>query len=105
MTWFHIKKKRIVLDCYVDRESVAKLAPLQKTSSTIPSWWKSLPKRSETDNLNSLDGATLKSCLGFTNLYNRGFVIPMWSDLSVRVGQDGPDNFNYHYADLVSAAQ
>jgi hypothetical protein len=79
-------KKNIVLNCYTDRRDVYENAPIIKANRALPKYFHNLPKYSE---LNSpFDGTTgnLRGCSGYTDLFGKGFVIPMWSDMATTVG-------------------
>lgn len=100
---FKFLKKPIVLHCYTDRAEVFNYAKISKSSEFIPDWWKGLPKNvNANDDLINLP--TLKSCPGFIDLYRSGFIVPMWADLAVEIGEIGSPSYRYQYADARSEA-
>ena len=103
MTWFNFLKKPIVLHCYTNRADVFNYAPVKKSNEFIPDWWKAVPKT--VDNPDSLfSGRTIKTCVGFTDLYSAGFMVPMWSDFAIKVGPIGDSFYFWEYADGQSKA-
>lgn len=105
MTWFNFVKKDIVLHCYTSRAEVFNYAPIKKASNYIPEWWKALPKthREHPEALHVLP--TMKLCVGFTNLFAQGFILPLWSEVAIKVGKqtDQPSqDYSYQFADLTS---
>lgn len=98
---FFFKKKPIVLHCASDRHDVFTFAPVQRSMKFIPEWWKKLPD-SVNVNDNFFPSPTMKSCFGFLELYRRGAVIPLWSELALKVGPVGENYYRYQFADLRS---
>ena len=86
--------RSITLDCYTTDPQVYEHAKIQKAGSFIPDWWKSLPK--------GAPFSTMRQCEGFTELYKKSFVLPLWSDFDVSI--DG-DHFHWQYADNLSTAE
>lgn len=91
------KKKPLVLHFYTDRKDIFDLTKPIKASRAFPEWWKVLPKEVAGDPINPT--STMKRCAGFTELYNNGFVVPMWSDLNVDVGPIGTTGARWCYSD------
>jgi len=46
----------------------------------MPDWWRNLPMST---GIMPNQSGTLRGCSGLTELYNRGFMIPLWSDLNI----------------------
>lgn len=106
MTLFRFVKKPIEVQLFTDNEAVFKFCRPQKAAHFIPDWWKTMPKRFAHDggDLRAQNtSATMKTCAGFTDLYAKGFIQPLWSDLRVDVMPDG--GFQYQFADKVSWAR
>lgn len=95
---FFFKKKPVVVHCVTDEAGIFKFAPVQKASKFLPDWWKKLPKEVEAPS-NDCPQPTMKRCIGMLNMYKTGFIIPMWTDLSLTVGQEGSDWCRYRFAD------
>lgn len=107
MTLFIFKKRPIEVTLFTASENAFRFARPQKATNFLPDWWKNLPKRTHREDLEQKNVSTLirtmKTCPGFIDLYSKGFMQPLWSDLSVQIEPDG--GFRYQYADGVSAAQ
>lgn len=99
--FFNFLKKPIVLDFYTQRADVFNYAPIDKASVFLPNWWKQIPKNfSLPDKIHSLP--TMKTCSGFTDLYKKGVIVPMWCDFAIEVGGIGSDGYTYQYSDRMS---
>jgi hypothetical protein len=101
---FFIPKKKLVLHCYTQTIGLVEMAPIEKASKFLPSWWKELPKNFKvTDDIkNELSirkGTTLKSCSGFTDLYSKGAILPMWSDVTIQIGEIGNNSYRFYHRD------
>lgn len=101
---FKFNKKPITLYCVTDRPEVARFAPVQRASKFLPEWWKQLPK-TYTEDTKFYKISTMRNCYGFVDLYSRGAIVPMWSDLALRVSKTGDHRYQYQYADGVSEAE
>ena len=85
------KKSVIHLDSFTTNSGIHDLFPIQSSNNFIPDWWKNIPKTySEKDEYGIVtQHATMKSCVGFLDLYKTGFIIPNWSDVIFRTYPDG----------------
>ena len=105
MTWFNFLSKDVIVDCYTARADVYNFSPIKKASVYLPDWWKTLPKTFPNPINPLLTSSTMKHCVGFTDLFAKGFMIPLWSDVVVQIGgqQDQHEhNYNYQFADFES---
>lgn len=75
----------IKLDCYTNRIEIYEYAKLKKGIECYPEWWKNLPLIKNSNTLN------MKTCYGFTELYKKSFIIPMWCDFFVSLDRVGPE--------------
>ena len=95
---FLFKKKPVVLYCVTARPELLEYAPVCRVSKTLPKWWKDLsPVVREPGQIHEV--STMKHCVGFTNLYKTGAVIPMWADLALEIGPIGTTSYKYQYSD------
>jgi len=101
---FFFKKKKLVLNCVTDRQDVATYAPIKHAHAFYPDWWKTLPKTYQVPDV-AADIATMKLCVGMRDLFQHGFIMPMWSDLNVDIGEIGTDYYRYQFADTSSVIQ
>ena len=49
----------------------------------IPQWWKNLPSTTDERGIN-----TFKKCPMIPELYDRGYILPLWTDLYIRVDKE-----------------
>jgi hypothetical protein len=98
---FFTRRKKIVIDCFTASPNAHDLFPIDKANKFYPDWWKRLPSKYATETAGGLpiDHGTMKSCVGFKNLYSYGFVIPLWSDLKL---QTHGQNYTFQFADNTS---
>lgn len=96
------KRKKIVIDCFTTNVNAHGLFPIQRAARFYPEWWKQLPKSEMIENDVGLlvERPTIKSCSGINNLYQEGFVIPLWSDVVI---QTRGLNYLFTFADGVSS--
>jgi len=89
---FIFKQKPIHLDCFTYNTMAYHYTEISPAINYIPKWWKKLPSSNK-------ENTTMKSCAGFIDLYNKGLIIPLWSDLSIEVHED---YLNWEFADRKS---
>lgn len=87
---FLFKKKKIVVDCFTCVPEVYNLFPIKKAIKYTPEWWKRLP--SEDTDVDGTTMRTMKKCAGFIDLYKSGFIMEMWSEMSMDISEteNGP---------------
>lgn len=110
---------KVTLDCYTTDPYVYASAKIESGTKFYPDWWKRLSK---TENSwqehfvksfqpRALAGIpSMRSCVGFINVYKNSFVLPMWSDLRIAVSswektQTGFPSYSYQYANLCSGIE
>ena len=97
-----IKRKKIVVDCFTTNIDAHDVFPIQLAHKFYPNWWKKLPSSFpvETTNGVQMEQKTMKACSGFINHYQKGFVLPLWSDVVIQTQADAMGNsYSYQYAD------
>lgn len=94
---FLFKNRKIHVDCFTNIGIYATDNPIQKASEFIPNWWKNLKATVDLKDSNGIviPAPTMKSCMGFIDLYRSGFIIPMWSDLYFKIENN---NFSYQFS-------
>lgn len=98
MTWFNFLRKDTIIDFYTDRADVFNFSPIQRAGRFIPTWWKELPKTSQSLNNPLVSSSTMRQCVGFTDLFSQGFMLPLWSDVAITIGkQQEQSQHSYHY--------
>ena len=93
------KTKPITLNCYTYRSDVFNYFPIAEASKYLPEWVKTLKKPSKHP-AGNVD--TLKSCPAFIGYFSAGFILPLWSDIFLEVGQEGSTSYRWQYADQQS---
>ena len=100
---FWKKKKEIVLNCYTCRADVYNFYPVVDASKKIPQWFKQIPapifKKIEDYNFTL---GNLKQCVGFLDYYKKGFILPLWSDLSLTIGPKNTSDYRWQFSDKES---
>jgi len=104
ITFLFSKRKTVVLDCFTPFEIYARDNPVAKSSAFIPNWWRRVPQSVEVKSQTgvSIQMPTMRGCTGFMDLHRYGVMIPLWSDMNIRIA-DG--KFAWHSAahfDVVS---
>ena len=67
--------------CYTDSVEAMKYAPIQRSSKFIPEWWRTLAKNKTPFK------TTMKHCAGLKYLYEKSFILPMWTEFVVLLNQ------------------
>lgn len=83
---FFLRSKEIVVDAFTRYEDILKDFPLSNASEFIPEWWKNTPKSELVDDL--YESPTLRTCSGVLDLFKKGLIMPLWTDIAVAV-KDG----------------
>jgi hypothetical protein len=89
----------IHVDCFTHRADVFNFSKIDHAKKFIPDWWKKLPKNHPT---HAHPYATMKTCPGFVDLFQKGLILPLWSDLSIILGEIGNNNVGWQYVDQLS---
>jgi hypothetical protein len=94
---FLFKKKKLILECFTKVKGIADIG-IPPASKFIPDWWKDLPKTIFGPNHvgMAVPRQTMRSCAGFIDLYNRGNILPMWSDVLIEVNET---SYTWQFAD------
>jgi len=98
---FKFLKKQIILDVFTYRKEVLEYFTLERTNKLIPEWYKKTPI---SENNYFYPTATLKGCYGIRELFNKGFTIPLWSDLAININKE-KKSIGYQFADGQSSIE
>lgn len=85
---FFFKKKKIVLDCFTDKQYVYDYARIDHGNNFLPEWWKKTPKFIKNDIVgtsSSFNSLTIKHCSGLMELYKKSIIIPSWFTLEILI--------------------
>lgn len=96
------KPSTIHIDCYTMRPDVAEYAPIKPAAAFIPDWFKDLPRPTLDKNELTIR-KTMKGCYGFIKQTTTGFVMPLWSDLLLEIGEAGAANYRWRFSDNISS--
>lgn len=93
--FFFFKKSKLHIDAFTENPNLIEYYPVALARNFIPQWWKDLDKDyvSEKSNGVELRHSTIKGCSGFIDLYKKGFMIPLWSDLYFETKLNGSTRF------------
>lgn len=91
---FFFKSDKIVLECFTDNPFIYETAKINHAVKFLPEWWRELPvaKKIDRDNFDiksDLNKFNLRTCPGFRDLYKKSLVLPLWSELRIKVYPDG----------------
>ena len=94
---FFIKKRKITIDAFTNVTGVYEYFPIQNANKFVPDWWKRIPGYLDLPNSVGINvkTPTLKTCSGFIDLYNKGFVLPLWADLIFETKKTGEYAFQF----------
>lgn len=93
--WIWSKKPKIIIDVILDNKRIAEF-PISHVYDYLPSWYKRLkPTMNVMDNGQNIERPTFKRCDGMRYMLNNTFALPMWSDLSVTVDNNGNSSWTY----------
>lgn len=97
---FKFPQKKIVLDCFTTYEHILETAPIVPAMKLIPDWWKELPNGYRDNEGRILP--TMRSCVGMVDYYKKSIVMPLWSDLLIKVRS--ATDYNWAFSDEFSEA-
>jgi hypothetical protein len=97
--FFFFKKPKVVVDCFTNDETTYKFSRIDDATKFYPDWWKALPNEKD-DGLTKR--STMKRCQGFIDYYTHGFIVPLWSDLNLKVEDN--NTITWIFADGKSVA-
>lgn len=92
-----LKKSKIVVDCFTTNAAIHEFYPIESAKQFMPGWWKRMsPTVMRTSNVGiSYPEGTLKRCDGFLDLFQQGFILPLWSDVIIETTANG--NYKYQF--------
>lgn len=108
--FFIIKKRKLVLDLFTSRQMIFDMAKPKPAPHFYPEWWRETKTEMYVED-NLFPNPTIRRCMGLINHYNNGFIVPMWTDLRVKLGpidtpfyqaqfSDGTSHISEHTADI-----
>ena len=100
---FKFIKKKITLDVFTYRKEVLEFFTLDHTNKFIPNWFKKTPISLNYESP-YYPSPTLKGCYGINELFKKGFTIPLWSDLAIRINSK-EGIIQYQFSDKESSIE
>jgi len=103
--FFFCKPKKVTIDCFVSNSQIFNRYKIDKAFKYAPKWWAKLSGSTQYTNKNNIaiTMPTLKKCNGIIDLYDKSFILPLWSDLILEnVSTDTGINYKYQFADSTS---
>ena len=98
---FFRRNKPVYIDCYTTHGFIYEHAQPRPAKEFTPKWLKDIPVKLPVDGDGLSEGKTIRMCSGLNQLLDSGFIIPMWCDFKVKLG----DKTHTHYKWLMSAEQ
>lgn len=101
---FFFKKSKITLDVFTYDQTILETSPILPAIRFYPQWMKDLPGEVPLEVFNpaskevhTVPKLTIKACSAVQDYFKTGFIIPLWTDVSVIVNPDG--RYSYSSAD------
>ena len=100
---FFFKRKTRVIDCFTSNQMVHDHFPIALAKEFVPAWFKKLNPTFKVNDPNTLkeEAATVKRCPGIANLFNTGFILPMWTDLILDFKPQNNNEFKFRWETAV----
>lgn len=98
------RRSKVILECFTHRDYVHIFNPIQPTSNFVPEWFSKLPATTNADNF--VPRSTIKKCPAVTNLILEGFMMPLWTDLALKIHNSKQDGsyYEFQFADRFTSA-
>lgn len=98
---FFFRTPKVTVDLFTANASAFEFGKPQPAVKMHPDWWKRLKRPADVGHKN------MRYCPGYVELYKRGFMTTLWSDVKIFVtGTRAPDaGWGYEFADEVSVLE
>lgn len=84
------RKKKLVLKAYTYHSCAFNNYPVARSHQFYPEWWKELPSTHiEQQGPLTLEYSTMKKCAGVVDNFKHGIIVPLWSDVKIRMLENG----------------
>lgn len=93
----------IKLKFFTNNASAFRYSQPRKASECKPNWYKELPNP-----LNSKPTqrkTNMKYCAGFNDLFQKGLMLPMWTEAAVRICPEGSEEYEWKFSSMTAGAQ
>ena len=98
-SFFH-RSSVLDVDCFTSNPSVYKTTPIVNSYKARPEWMDSVPKTkheyayNQFGNIYNNTFRSVRTCIGFLDLYKKGFILESWADFIIDVRDR---KFSYHF--------
>ncbi len=94
---FLFKPKTITVDTFTNNSAVYEYFKIKQARDFIPDWWKNIPTTTERSTSFGLKfkTPTVRYCDGIRGFYDKGLILPLWSDLIIETESDGSWRYQY----------
>lgn len=86
---FFKKEEKPKITFWTTVNGLEKVVPVVPAKKYIPEWFKKIPPGIPAQGGSLEIHSTVKRCPGFIDFVSKGYVVPLWTDLYVRVSKDG----------------
>lgn len=92
---------KITIDAFTTIPAVERFFKIEPAKKFIPQWFKQVPSSVQAPVVEDMmiERPTIKQCVGFTDLYNKGFMLPLWSDVVI---ESNDNSIRWAFADMES---
>jgi hypothetical protein len=83
------RSKKLIIKAYTFKSATYEYFTVAKSHHFYPEWWKKLPTfHEELRGALNVKAPTMKTCAGIIDIYKKGIILPLWSDLQFRVAEN-----------------
>lgn len=97
---FFFSKSKITIDLFTNNSAIYEYFRPVQSRHAKPKWFKNLSSHRKVVHAETgieFDQPTIRQCDGIRMLYEKGFMIPMWSDLIFETVDD--NNYRYYFSE------
>lgn len=99
------RNKPVVVNFYTDRQDVFDYYKIQPMNHFIPQWFKDIDPKYKVDTQSLHTESNMRGCAGFMGLFAKGFGVPLWSDLRVKLSPIGEKSYQWLFSDGETVAE
>ena len=92
-----LRKANMMVDVHflTTNRKVFEHAKIESGAKYIPDWFKSLAPKIISKEVDGGVFYTMKTCPGFVTLFKKSFMIPLWSDINISLGEIGSNEASF----------
>lgn len=99
------RNKPIVVNFYTDRKDVYDCYKIQPMNQFVPQWFKDIDPKYKVSSDSLRTQTNIRGCAGLLSFFRKGFGIPLWSDLRIKLAPKGEHGHQWLFADGESLAE